>query len=239
MILRSIISKLAFLVIALEFLAACQTVPGGPPRDKYVGMPKDLLRLKIDQEFYGGTIDALSSTAEVAWTTNKGAQGYYERVTFGGTRYLASINLRMLPKGWYWTVPESVHGLQEDLDNHYGHLLGKDIRLGGITTVRTGFPRSFYARFSSKGRDCAGVMIASNVGTISYSFRNTVVGFLCASAGSSSSLAEETIQEFVKAITIDDPYYNGEGFSDEQIDYFKGKQRGVVLDGQRSPLRLG
>lgn len=228
--MRSSLVRMAAAFAALALVCACQTTAGGPPRDEYVSMPKDLLRLQVDDKFYGGEIDALGSDAEVAWSTSKGSQGYHERITFSGPQYIMSLNLRMLPDGWAWTVPESVIGLQDDLVYLYGWTLGKDIQLNAITPVRTGFPRSFYARFSSKGRDCVGVMIASNVAVVSNNFRNTVVGYLCASAGTASTLRGATIDAMMHAITIQDPYYNGEGFSDEQIRYFKGRQQGVVMN---------
>ncbi len=192
-------------------------------------MPKDLLRLRVDSVFYAQAIDALGSEAEVAWTTSKGSQGYHERLTFSGPGYVMSLNLRMLPKGWRWTVPESVIGLQDDLRRLYGWALGDGIVLDGITTVKSGFPRSFYSRFTSNGRECGGVMIASRVANLSNSFRNTVVGYVCASAGSTSSLTDDVIEAMIRAVEISDPYYNGDGFSDEQLEYFKGKQGGVVL----------
>lgn len=215
-------------MLVAALLSACQTT-GGPPRDEWVKLPKDLLRMEVDSDFYGGRIEALGSEAEAAWLTGGRSQRYLERLTFSGPRYVLSLHLRMLPKGWHWTVPESVVGLQDDLRDLYGWTLGEDIELGAISVVRTGFPRSFYARFSSKGRQCAGMMIASGVGGLSNSFRNTVIAYICASAGSASSLSEETIVAMMQALRIKDAYYNGGGFSDEQIRYFKGKQEGVVL----------
>ncbi|RVU38654.1 hypothetical protein EOI86_05095 [Hwanghaeella grinnelliae] len=212
----------------LALVTACQTTAGGPPRDEWVKVPKDLLRLQVADDFYAKRIDALGSEAEVAWLTAKGNQKYFERLTFRGPSYLMSLHLRMLPTGWYWTVPESAIGLQGDLGIFYDWALG-DVDLAGISVVQTGFPRSFYARFTSKGRDCAGVMIASRVAGLSNSFQNTIVGFLCASAGSASSLSDDTIRAMIFAVSINDPYYNGDGFSDEQIEYFKGQQKGIVL----------
>ena len=216
-------------LIMLALGTACQTTAGGPPRDEWVDVPKDLLRLQVADDFYANRIDALGSEAEVAWLTGKGNQKYFERLTFSGPTHVMSLHLRMLPTGWYWTAPESAVGLQEDLEIFYDWALGDSIELGAISVVQTGFPRSFYARFSSKGRDCAGVMIASRVASLSNSFQNTIVGYLCASAGSASSLSKDTIRAMMLSVSIDDPYYNGDGFSDEQIDYFKGQQKGVVL----------
>jgi|GEM_PF-2689055 len=226
-------------LLALGVLAGCQTTSGGPPRDKWVDMPKDLLRLQVDSDFYARKIDALGSKAEVAWLTGKGNQKYFERLTFSGPSHIMSLHLRMLPKGWYWTAPESVIGLQDDLDTFYGWALGDDIKLDSITVVKTGFPRSFYARFSSKGRDCAGVMIASRVAVLSNSFHNTIVGYLCASAGSASSLSDDAVEAMMHAVTIEAPYYDGDGFSDEQLEYFKGRQGGVVLRRPGVPKNTG
>lgn len=227
-VVAPLVRRIGFAVLALVLITACQTTAGGPPRDKWVKMPKDLLRLQVDGGFYGDTIRSLGSEAEAAWGTGKGSQRYIERLTFSGPSYVMSLHLRMLPKGWYWTVPESVVGLQDDLQSLYGWTLGNDITMDGINVVRTGFSRSFFARFKSKGRDCAGIMLASRVGVVSNQFRNTIVGYLCTAVSGVGSLKDETILEMLRAVQIVDPYYNGDGFSDEQIEFFKGKQGGVV-----------
>lgn len=224
---RSLVRGIAA-TLTLVFVTACQTTSGGLPRDKWVDLPKDLLRLQVDGEFFTQEVDAVGIEAEAAWLTAKGNQKYFERLTFSGPGYVGSLHLRMLPDGWYWTVQESAFGLQNDLETFYDRVLGSDFQVGSIATVRTGFPRSFYAKFTSKGRECAGILAASNVGGVSGDFRNIVVGYICASRGSASSLSDVTVEALLNAMSLEDPYYNGNGFSDEQVEYFKANNLGAV-----------
>ena len=220
-------TKLAALIFAPFLLGACQTA-SGIERDTYHSVPVDLLRLQLDRQFQETVVKAGEVDAFVNWVTSKSASPYYENLTVRGADYEINVNLRMLPKGWHWTVQESTHDLRKDLQAIYHRFLPVNLSLGSHIDIPTNFMRSFYARFEMNGRSCAGAMIATVPGVLPNQFRNTVISYICVARGSNARLDRRVIQQFFDAISITDPYYNGGGFSSEQVEFLKGLLTGTA-----------
>lgn len=216
----------ALAVLSCLLASACQTSTG-IERNEFHSVPAHLLRLQLDEKFQNEVIQPVAVDAVVNWAQQKSANPYYENLTVRGHVYEINMHLIMLPGGWTWNIQESTHDLRKNLLSVYHRFLQQNISLGRHVNVPTDFMRSFYARFESNGRECAGAMIATVPGALPNEFRDTLISYICAAGGSEGGLSDATIQRFFDAISISDIYYNGDGFSAEQIEYLKGQLTGT------------
>ncbi len=214
-------------VLALfTVIIGCSALNSDLPRDKWVQLEAKHMKLQFNDPAIKERIAPTKETYEVLVSTNQGARSYYEQSNWGGSGTDLRLRLRMLPKGWRWRAQQSAKNLQKEIRETIGGGFS-NISINSVSVVETSFARSFFGRFRDDGyRDCAGMLFATTVEGLSIHFRNMIIGVVC----SIRELKDSEIKALMRAITVTDLNYTGEGYTEAQATYLRSNLTGVSAD---------